>query len=733
MRTKKPYRALSLVAIASIQFGCGGGGSGSSAPPPPPPPPPGDLVGLPSRPSNTTCVAPARITGGTVSLELAFPNLPALNAPMKLIQPRNDSSQFFAVLRDGGLERFSNTPGVASSTRYLNVPVSTTGENGFLSAVFHPEWPSRREIFVSYVVNENGAKSRLSRLIVTNDTNLPAAFTEQVLLTIDQPSDIHNGGDLAIGNDGLVYYSLGDGGESVHSQNRTRLLGKLLRIDAVNVAYPTPGYNIPSSNPYAGNPRCGAATNTQNCPEIYALGFRNPWRFSIDAPTGQIWLADVGQGSREEVNQVTVGGNYGWHCREGSLPFNSSGCLTEDFTDPVFEYPHSDGNASVTGGYVYRGTRAGALIGSYIFGDWTGRRIWALRPIGVGYQATELGRLSNNLPAFSQGNDGEVYALTGSGLIYRFAASGGVIDDNVPDLLTETGCIDASIPHQPASGLVPYAPAAEFWSDNATKTRWIGLPNGATIDVEPNDDWIFPPGSVLVKNFQLQGVLIETRLFMRHPDGEWAGYTYQWNAGQTQATRVRNGATRRLGEQTWIYPSEAECMACHTEVGGFTLGPETAQMNSNFLYVSTGITDNQLEVFNHIGMFSAPVPEPVNQLPALTSPSNSAASLNARARAYLHTNCSQCHQPGGPDRVELDFRYSTPLSNTGACDTLPQTGDLGIGDARIIAPGNAVRSVLSSRVNRRDQYTMPPLSSNVIDAQGVSLLTLWINSLTGCT
>jgi uncharacterized repeat protein (TIGR03806 family) len=374
----------------------------------------------------------------------------------------------------------------------------------------------------------------------------------------------------------------------------------------------------------------------------------------------------------------------------------------------------------------------GGLAGRYLFADWATGRIWALRSSGGGYLADQLVDAPFNIPAFSQGNDGEVYILAGNGLIYRFAGSGGVIDDNVPDNLVDTGCVSTANPTQPASGLVPYEPAAAFWSDNAVKTRWVGLPNGTTIDVEPNDDWSFPSGTVLMKNFELGGTLIETRLFMRHPDGGWAGYTYAWNSAETQATRVRGGGTRTVGSQTWIYPSEGECLACHTDAAGFALGLETAQLNSQFRYVSTGITDNQLEVFNHIGMFSADIPEPVSSSPALADPFDTSRPLSDRARAYLHTNCAQCHQPGGPGRGDMDLRYSTALSLTGACDTLPQFGDLGLLDARIVAPGSAERSVLIERVGRRDANGMPPLASTIVDSEGVALLSEWADSLTSC-
>lgn len=696
-------------------------------------------IGLEARPSNTTCLAPQRtFANAGYSLLDAFPSLPNLPTPMKLIQPPNDGSVWYAIGRSGSIDRFPAIAGASSLTRYLNLPVTASGEGGLLSAVFHPEWPTTKEIFVSYTIDSGGFQSRLSRLVITNDTTLPASYTEQIILTVNQPQTNHNGGDLAIGPDGYLYLGIGDGGGSGdpnnHAQNTTNLLGNILRLDVFDVPYASPGYNIPLGNPFAGNAKCGPGSNPAACPEIFAYGFRNPWRMSFDAPTGDFWVADVGQNAWEEINQVTgPGGNYGWRCKEGTHDFNTTGCASSGLIDPVYEYAHTGAGRSVTGGYVYRGSRLTSLAGRYLFADYVTGQIWALRQTSGGYVADELVAAPFNIASFSQARDGEVLVLgIGTGRVYTLQGSGGLTDDNVPSNLADTGCVDPADPTQPASGLVPYAPAAPFWSDGLDKHRWVALPNGGTIDVGAEDDWAFPPRTVTVKHFELNDRLIETRLFMRHPDGEWAGYTYEWNSQNTAATRIDGGATRAIDGQDWIFPSQTDCLACHTEAAGFVLGLETAQMNAPFTYPASGISDNQVRVFNHIGMFSVEIPEPLDQQPALASPQDATAGLTARARAYLHTNCAQCHQPNGPTPTDLDLRYGTPLAQTDACDTVPQRGDLGIADARIIAPGDASRSVLVARVNRRDADGMPPLASSLVDDDGVALLAAWTDGLAGC-
>ncbi len=481
--------------------------------------------------------------------------------------------------------------------------------------------------------------------------------------------------------------------------------------------------------------------STGDCQEIYAWGVRNPWRWSFDTSTGELWLGDVGQNAYEEVDRVQRGGNYGWNCREGlhaySGPAGTCPSTTANFIEPVVEYDHSVGN-SITGGYVYRGSALPALAGVYLFADYGSGRIWRLVDSGSGgYTSQELLDTNLAIASFGQGNDGELYVvdINGGGL-YKIVdgggSGGGGSGPPVPTLLSDTGCVVAQSPSQPASGLIPYAPAAPFWSDGAVKERWMAIPNGTSISVGADGDFAFPNGTVLMKHFRLNGALIETRLFMRHPDGDWAGYTYEWNTQQTNATLVTGGKTATVGGQSWRFPSGNECLSCHTQAAGFALGAEAAQLNHDFAYASTGRTANQLRTLDHITLFTTPLGDPANQ-PSLPDPFDTAAPVDQRARAYLHTNCSQCHRPGGGTPSSMDLRYGTLLSSTAACDAPPQAGDLGIGGAaRIIAPGSAANSVLLARLSRRDANGMPPIASNQVDTAGAMLLEQWIGALTSC-
>ncbi|NIL94427.1 MAG: hypothetical protein GTO71_08320 [Woeseiaceae bacterium] len=728
-------KTLAVVTAALLISSCGGGGSGNGNNNPPPPPPP-DTVGLDARPSNLTCVAPDRASVGTIDVVDAFPTLPNIGAPTKvLVEPVADPRWF--VLRKSGQLVVFDPDNATTTPTFLNLSgvVRTNSEGGLLGMAFHPDYPGVPEVFLYYTINGPGGvnmRSVISRFILDDIASPGAGTVEQVIIEIDQFADNHNGGDIAFGADRLLYIGLGDGGgggdPNETGQNTRNLLGSMLRIDAIGTGA---DYNIPGSNPFSAQPKCGPTeVNANDCPEIYAWGLRNPWRWSFDPPTGDLWLGDVGQNQWEEVDIILNGRNYGWDCREGAHDFEPAGC-SGPFEEPVAEYNHANGNVSITGGFVYRGTGIPGLQGRYVFADFASGRIWALESDGSG-ALEELINTTTNPSSFGVGDDGELYFTDyNGGRIMQLIETGGGADP-VPDLLSDSGCVDPGDITRVYSGLVPYGINAPFWSDGAGKDRHIGLPDGSAISINAVDDWEFPAGTVIVKNFTLNGRLIETRHLMRHPDGVWGGYTYEWNAQETEATRVRNGKVVNIDGQDWIYPDEAECFRCHTGVAGVALGPETSQMNRDFTYPQTGRTHGQLETLDTIGMFASPLQGDPATLPAMPDPTDANAALGDRARAYLHTNCANCHQPGGPTPVNLDLRYTTSLANMNACDVVPTSGDLGLPMARIVAPGDAARSVLVARMNLRNMDGMPPLGSTIVDGAGVALVSDWINGLAAC-
>jgi uncharacterized repeat protein (TIGR03806 family) len=739
-----------LALAALILGGCGGGGGGDSPPsPPPPPPPPPPACGLDARPSNTSCLAgDAPGTSVSLAIQRVFSSLPNFTQPIAMLQEPGNSARWYVVQKTGSVRVFDNTPNVSTTREFINLasrlnsdPNSSNDERGLLGMAFHPNYPTDPRVYFFYTGTHTtlGLVDRVSQFrLATNGTTLDPA-SELELFNVDDPESNHNGGNIAFGPDGFLYIGIGDGGSGGdphgtigNGQNLQTMLGKMLRID-VSAASTTTTYTIPPSNPYAANPRCNVnGTGAANCPEIYAYGFRNPWRWSFDrGGTNQLWLNDVGQGALEEVDLVVAGGNYGWRCLEGTNNTGDACGPNPSPRAPVAQYGRSLG-FSTTGGAVYRGSAIPALNGRYVFGDFGSGNLWN---IALDTQPTLTLTAAMALPtglsisSFGQDTDGELYIVHLGGTLHRVVQGTGA-GRQIASQLSQTGCVNATTPTQPATGLIPYSPNAAFFSDGAVKARWLALPDGQRIVVDANNDFDFPNGSVLVKNFSLGTRLVETRLFMRHNDGNWAGYTYEWNAGGTDATRVVGGKTVQVAGQTWEFPSEAQCLQCHSAAAGRTLGLEIGQLNGDFGY-PTGRTANQLTTLNSVDTLTPALTQTPAQLPVIPDPFGTAA-LGSRARAYLHTNCSNCHRPSGPAPSDLDFRYTTVLASTNACDITPTLGNLGITDARIIAPGSAARSVAVARVNRVGTDAMPPLARHMIDTAGVQLLTSWIDGLTSC-
>jgi uncharacterized repeat protein (TIGR03806 family) len=738
--TRLSAAVVSLLCLWMLQACNSGADTQANAPTTPPPTAPAPPSGLDARPQNSSCLAWDRPSAENAISLSRYTSL-AFSSPVAMLQAPADDTRWFVVEQGGAVRAFDvANPATAQTFVDITERVVSGGEMGLLGMAFHPDFPTDPRVFLSYTNRTGPLISRISAFITRDNGATLDPGSEQILMVVNQPEENHNGGQVTFGPDGYLYIGLGDGGgggdqhgNPGNGQRLTTLLGKMLRIDVDSGA----PYGIPATNPFAQNALCPAAGRSSGeCPEIHAWGFRNPWRWSFDRETGDLWVGDVGQGAWEEIDLVTQGGNYGWRCREGAHDFNSGGtigCGSGGLIDPVAEYDRTRG-FSVTGGYVYRGVQSTPLRGRLLFADFNGSIFaWIPENASQPREPTLLFSSGMNISSFGEGNDGELYVVNHGGTLHRIVfqtAAGGA---TIPATLSATGCVSTTDPKQPAAGLIPYAINAPFWSDGAEKDRWIALPDTRTIAVQASGDWDLPNGTVLMKNFRLGTRLIETRLFMRHPDGVWGGFSYEWNAQQTDATLLQGGAVRDLGNgQHWIFPSEAQCLECHTSSAGRSLGLETGQLNRNFTYPQTGRSANELATLSHIGTLAPAITDPAAQ-PVIPDPNDSSATLTNRARAYLHTNCSQCHRPGGPTASTMDLRYTTSLLASNTCNASPQSGDLGLGaNARLIAPGSATNSLIVNRMNRRDQHAMPPLGSNVVDASGVALLTQWINGLTSC-
>jgi uncharacterized repeat protein (TIGR03806 family) len=303
----------------------------------------------------------------------------------------------------------------------------------------------------------------------------------------------------------------------------------------------------------------------------------------------------------------------------------------------------------------------------------------------------------------------------------------------LPARLSETGCFDQVDPTRPLPALIPYDVNAPLWSDGATKERWLALPDDTTMQVQADGDLQLPPGAVTIKTFSIGGRKIETRFFVRLMTGEWSGYTYEWNEAGSDATVLDEGSRRRpIAGGEWHYPTRAECNKCHTAGAGFSLGLEIAQLNLE-TDEPDGARTNQLTRWQRMGLFASMLPDEPARLPTLPPETDNRATLEARARAYLHANCSNCHRPEVDGSGTTDFRFPTTLASTGACDAEPLRDNLGAGaEARIIAPGNPDKSMVVLRMRELGRGRMPEFASLVVDQRGVSLISDWIRGLARC-
>lgn len=359
----------------------------------------------------------------TLGVERVFPLL-SFTQPVAMLQAPGDSTRWFVVEQGGRVRVFANNPQVAQFATFADISdrVTAGGEMGLLGMAFHPDFPGDPRVFLSYSNETAGSRvNRLSEFRLGAGGNLDPA-SERILMSVSQPETNHNGGQIAFGLDGFLYVGRGDGGGGNdqhgaigNGQLLTTLLGKVLRIDVS----PASGYAIPPDNPFVGNPQCGAGgTGAQNCPEIYAWGFRNPWRWSFDRVTGTMWLGDVGQNAIEEIDRVILGGNYGWRCREGTRVTGLACGSAQNLLPPVAEYGRSEG-FSVTGGYVYRGSAIAGLQGRYVFGDFSGR-LWHIAGDTQPTMVMTGGALTGvNIASFGEAHDGELYVVHYGGQLYR--------------------------------------------------------------------------------------------------------------------------------------------------------------------------------------------------------------------------------------------------------------------------------------------------------------------------
>ena len=713
------------------------------------------------REQNTSLKMP--LNPGTFGYSLVDGLRLKFSAPVSIIFPKNETNRLFVVELTGKIIIITNRTSPTSTT-FLDLTSSTFlgPEDGLLAMAFHPDYESNGRFFVHRTVSEGLLRyNRISEFRVSA-TN-PNVADSMELVLIDQPYKTHHlGGEIEFGPDGYLYGSFGDGGDVWNAQMIERdFFSAIWRIDIDNRqtsiapnSHPASrgNYRIPSDNPFVGVSRFLDRNVDPNKirTEFWSIGLRNPFRFSFDPLTGDLWLGDVGHESYESIFITKKGANHGWPYVEGTHPGVMRQSVPIDFltnpkyqyVPPVYEYSHSLGH-SVMGGVVYRGRRWSSLVGLYVFSDHSWGTVAAMKVHSDGHPEVIPLTYQPYITDFAvDPATGDIWVTElQQGLARRLEYSNIFTGDPLPPTLAQTGAFDDLETLHPSPGVVAYEVNQSFWSDDAKKRRWFSLPNITnTVTFSRNQSWTTPPGTIWVKHFDLEitnGVptssrRVETRLLVKNNTGAY-GVTYRWDSS-TNATLVPEEGldeviTRVIDgkqvSQKWRFPSRAECLICHSDRSGIALSFNTAQLNRLVDYGS-GLT-NQLAALRSAGYLNE-VPISLNDLPMFSPPADESASLEWRSRSYLAVNCSYCHQPGGAGIGRFDARISIPTASTGLVDGL-LNNSRGDTNNRVLAPSDTVHSVAYQRMSARGEAQMPPLATSIIDPAGVNLLERWIAEL----
>jgi uncharacterized repeat protein (TIGR03806 family) len=687
--------------------------------------------------------------------EVAFPKI-KFTEPLDLAQaPGTD--RMIVAQRRGKIFSFKNDP-QAQKEELLDLKTT------IYAVVCHPDFAKNGYLYVTVIPNpdkDTPDGTKVKRFTVDRETWKADPKTEKLI--IEWPSGGHNGGCLKFGPDGYLYIGTGDGSgiaDELHTgQDTSDLLAALLRID-VNKPTEGKGYSVPKDNPFVK--RKGAR------PELWAYGLRQPWRFSFDFKTGDLWVGEVGQDLWEMVYRIQKGGNYGWSVMEGTHPFRPERKRGPDpILKPIIEHSHTDFR-SLTGGYIYHGKRLKELHGAYIYGDFDTGRVWTFRyNNGTVSEHHELTVTPYRIVSFGEDQKGEIYFVDWiGGQIHRLVKAPQVAPGPpFPRKLSETGLFASVKDLKPEPGLIPYSVNSPLWGDHTIKERYLALPNKSQIEFDvvtypqpilgAQPGWRFPDGTVFVKTFFLEmergnpasKKRLETRILHFQQlagtdeigDQYMRGYTYVWNDEQTEATLLpKEGSDRTFAikdakasggkvEQKYHFPSRAECILCHTMPAKFALGVNTMQMNKEHDY--GGVKANQLRTLEHLGVFAKPLPKPPEKLPRIYDHNDKNLDINLRARSYLHSNCSHCHMKWGGGNADFQLLATLDLKDMGIVNVKPAHGAFDIKDAKLIAPGEPDRSIILFRMKKTGLGRMPHVASSIVDDVGVSVVRDWIKGM----
>ena len=684
-------------------------------------------------------------------VERVFPKLNFSNPVDIVVEPT--SKRFYVAEMSGKIFSFDSTnDDVQQADLAIDLKKAHEDLSMILGIAFHPNFAENRKIFICWVgpgEKENG--SVISSYTISKDdpaTIDPASETP----IITWLSGGHNGCCLKFGPDGFLYFCTGDASapsppDGLNTgQNLTDLLSCILRID-VDRKEADKNYAVPPDNPFVDVPDAR--------PEIWAYGFRNPWRMSFDRD-GRLWVGDVGWELWEMIYEIRRGGNYGWSVTEGpqaarlEAPRGPTPILP-----PVVAHAHLEAR-SITGGFVYYGERLKELTGAYVYGDFETGKVWALRYDNEKVTShRQIAQTTIKIVGFGVSPDNELVVLDHAGGIFRLVKSPKTdVNTAFPTKLSETGLFASVKSHQPAPGVIPYQINASAWADHATSERFIALPGDVQLKAEERrpwsqlHQWQFPADSVLVKTLSLRmdasdpasTKRIETQILQFTGEGNNVchAYTFAWNDQQTDAILVdMAGADRTFSitdpnspsgirQQKWHFSARNECLFCHNDTMGSTLGFNAPQLCGITATEGSESTSTELQRLFQLGIFDKPIEL---KEPPIVNPWDESAELEARAKSYLHVNCTHCHRFQGGGNASIELRNDFNHEQMKLFDLRPTQGTFGIDSAKMVASGDPYRSVLLYRLAKLGPGRMPRAGSHLVDQQGMHLIKDWIASL----
>lgn len=665
--------------------------------------------------------------------EAAFPLL-QLKQPVTLTSAPG-MSRLFVVQLAGEIVSFPDSAAADKLDVLMDVRDVDPKVKHTYGMTFHPKFPDQPYVYVCYVRKGTEPDGTVVSRFTVRELDPPRVEPDSEVQLVRWLAGGHNGCSLKFGPDGFLYISTGDGTgpnppDALRAgQDVSNLLSSILRID-VDHQEPGRNYAIPSDNPFLQWK--GAR------PEIYAFGFRNPWKMSFDRETGDLWVGDVGWDMWELVFRVEKGGNYGWSIMEGSnpiLPEQKRG--PGPILPPVTQHHHSEAR-SITGGFVYHGKDLPSLKGAYIYGDYNTGKIWSLRHDGQRVTSRqELADTGHQIIGWAESHDGELYYADyqRTNRIYKLAPNDAPdASENFPRKLSDTGLFQSVRDLQPAAGVEHYEVNASPWEDGAVAIRHLAVPGNLQITWQDNGHLAFPADTVIARTVikQINGIARRMETQILHQDGNiWRPYSYIWNTAQDDATLgppngLSSSGTSKSDGNVLPYRvhSRVECRLCHTKPMGVVLGLQLAQLRPGALR-----TAGLLERWRRDGLLAGNPPLNSISHPRLVDPYEGTANLTLRARSYLHVNCVSCHRPGGggPSPIHLDFQRS--LGEANIINATPVQGDFGIPNAKIVSPGDPFRSILFYRMAKLGSGHMPHLGSRELDEAGLHMMHNWIKSL----